>query len=191
MKKVLIATASVLAAVAMAAPAAAQQGQSLVVNLTGNVASVCGAYNSGAANGVLSLDFGQLANTDANGGQVALPGFNATYICNSAAGMTRTISSANSGFLFRDGTTGGAANQVPYTIAHGGGSGLNFAEQGLSAPIVTTRPGSTALMNGQGGTVTLRANGVRIPSPANAAFTTTNVFAGDYNDVLTIAVVAN
>jgi hypothetical protein len=190
MKKVLIATASVLAAVAMAAPAAAQQGQSLVVNLTGNVASVCGAYNSGATNGVLNLDFGQLAGTPA-AQQVALPGFNATYICNSAAGMTRTISSANSGFLFRTGTSGGAANQVPYTIAHGGGSGLNFSEQGLSAPIVTVRPGSTALMAGQGGTVTLRANGVQIPSPANAAFTTTNVFAGDYNDVLTIAVVAN
>ncbi|GAD59583.1 hypothetical protein IWC96_12475 [Brevundimonas sp. BAL450] len=184
MKRILLA-ASALAMIA--APAAAQN---LTVNLTGNVASVCGAYNSGATGGVLNLDFGQLANTDATA-QVALGGFNATYICNSAAGMTRTISSANGGYLFRTGTSGGSANQVEYSIQHGGGSGLNFSEQGLSAPIVTVRPGSTALMAGQGGTVTLRADGVRIPSPANAAFTTTNVFAGDYTDVLTIAVVAN
>ncbi|MDO1559668.1 hypothetical protein Q0812_09540 [Brevundimonas sp. 2R-24] len=187
MKKVLIASAT---AIALAATAGAASAQNLTVNLTGNVATVCGAYNSGATGGVLNLDFGQLANTDATA-QVPLGGFNATYICNSAAGMTRTISSANGGYLWRTGTSGGAANQVRYTIQHGGGSGLNFAESTLFTPIVTVRPGSVALMNGQGGTVTLRADGVRIPSPANSSFTTTNVFAGDYTDVMTIAVVAN
>jgi len=183
--------AATLFASAAAVSANAQVNPLTTVNLDAQVAEICAAYNSGiGASGTISIDFGELSNTDATA-QIAAPGFNITYICNVQAGFTRSISSENNGFLFRAGSSGGANNQVPYTLQHGGGSGLGFSETQLTTAKTNTFNGSSAFMAGQGGTATFRVSGVRIPSPANAALFTTNAFAGDYSDVVTISVIAN
>lgn len=188
--KIKLFTATLLAS-ATAMAANAQVNPLTTINLDAEVAEVCAAYNTTiGASGTISVDFGELSNTDASA-KVAAPGFNITYICNVAAGFTRTISSQNEGFLFRSGTNGGTGNQIPWTFQHGGGSGLNFAETQLTTAEVDSIGGSPAVMNGQGGTATVRVSGVRIPSPANAALFTTNAFAGDYSDVVTIAVASN
>ena len=97
-----------------------------------------------------------------------------TYTCNTADGFTRTISSQNGGRLVR-------GNQaIPYTISHSGANGLALGASGLSAPLVSTVPGSEAVSHGSAGV--LRASVADLPS---------NLLAGEYSDTVTIAITSN
>ena len=186
MKKILMVAAAAAALSAMPASA-----QTLTYGLTAQVASVCGVYRSSGQ--TVAVDFGQLAATPAG---VALPEVgagSASYRCNSATGFTRTISSANSGFLVRNGVaTTDPLNRIPFNIRHGGGSGLGFAAQQLTGPINTSFGGSGAFLAGQTGSVLFTTFGVDAgPSANNNNAPGTTVFAGNYQDTVTITVTAN
>ncbi len=173
--------------------AAAAGNQDLQINLNATVANRCSVYNQSdlaGSNPVTTINFGELAATPATA-QVAAPAFSALYVCNVATGFTRSITSQNQGNLWRAGTSGGANNSIPYTIQHGGGSSLGFAAQPLTSAITTTFAGSSAFLAGQAGSVTLRVNGVQVASAANANVNTTNVFAGNYSDIVYIDIVGN
>jgi len=189
------------AVAALASPAFAQApvgtpaagNQDLQINVNASVANRCSVYNASnptGGNPVTTVSFGELAATPSTQ-TVNTPGFAALYICNNAAGFTRSITSQNQGNLFRAGTSGGANNAIPYTITHGGGSGLGFGATSLSGAKVSTFGGSSAFLNGQTGTVTLNVQGVQVASAANSAFSTTNVFAGNYSDIVYIDIVGN
>lgn len=167
MKKIL-ATAAALVVGGFAAQASADNSFNFTIE--GQIPVVCqGNNNSIAATETVDLTIA----TSQTLGSV-------TYVCNSAGGFTRTISSQNSGFMFRAGTSGTGPNQVAYQLSSGGGSGLGFAAEQLTAPKVTNVSGSTAFISGQTGSIS-----VVVPQP------TGNVYAGTYSDVVTIAVTAN
>lgn len=186
------------AAVALATPAAAQinpNQQALTVNINASVAGQCGVFNQSniaGGNPTTTINFGDLAATSA---QTTLPTqpFSVLYLCNNPAGFTRTITSANSGNLARNGNLTGALNTIPYTVQHGGGNGnLSFAAQQITAPRVNSvGNGDGSFLAGQAGSLTIRVNGVQVPSAANANFNTTSVFAGNYSDVLTVSIINN
>lgn len=173
-----------MAAAAAAMIAGAANANEVVYNLEASVAGVCGAYNANP--NPISVNFGDLS-TKPIAETVQVSAGSVTYRCNSATGFDRTIESANSGVLVRTGSSGGAGNQISYTFQHGGGSGLGFAAQSLTAPIVKNFNGSTAFLNGQTGGATFRVNGVQTVGDNNSLGTT--VFAGDYTDTVTISVV--
>lgn len=187
MKKFLVSAAAMVvfgagSAFAQSVPAF---GPSVTVSLEAEVGAVCGVQLNAGDGLNLEIDFGALT-TVSSADQVQIPGGSATYVCNVPTGFTRTISSQNNGFLYRTGTGGGANNQIPWTMQHGGGSGLSFAALQLTTPRVNNYGGG--FLNGQTGGLTFRASGVAVPSAANASITTTNVFAGDYTDVVTITI---
>lgn len=190
MKKIILAA---LAASAMATPAFAQSttnvssANSLVFGIDADVGVICGVYSTRTQ--PIPIEFGQLADV-AEGTEVSVSGGQAAYRCNAPAGFSRTVTSANSGFLFRTGTSGGNANQIAYTMQHGGGSGLGFSAQQVTAPITANFNGSTAFLAGQGGSVTFRVNGVFNNNSNVSGAPGTTVFAGDYTDTVTIAVTA-
>ncbi len=130
----------------------------------GNVPVVCVAINNSVADPEV-IDLTTSA-------EQTLGSF--TYQCNSAAGFTRTISSASGGFLVN------GSQQIPYNVASGGGSGLGFAATQLTAPIVTSLGGSTAFIAGQTGSFRVSVSG-----------STAGLFAGTYADDVTLAVTAN
>jgi hypothetical protein len=182
MKRILILAA--MASTAVSAPAFADN--TLVYNVDADVGSICGVFKFDGP--VVPVVFGELATTP-TANTVNAPAGSATYRCNSPAGFNRSVSSLNSGKLVRTGSSGDASNSIAYTMTHGGGSGLGFAATALTAPIVASFSGSTAFLNGQTGSVSFQVNGVANVGGNNAPGTT--VFAGDYTDVVTIAVTAN
>lgn len=107
-----------------------------------------------------------------------------TYRCNGANGFTRTIASDNSGQL--NNASGASRGFVPYTITHGGGSGLAIGTPvSLATPFTTTLASSAAFVNGQTGSLRLI-----LAKPASA--TNANpLFAGDYTDVIRVSITAN
>lgn len=182
MKKMLLAGAAIAAA---ASPAAAQ---TLTYELEAEVAEKCGVYKFDGPS--VPVNFAELSTTPSDTFITAAAG-SATYRCNAPGGFTRTISSANSGVMIRTGSSGGAANSIPFEMNHGGGSGLGTGGfVALTSNIVTNLGGSTAFLAGQTGGVSFRVAGVAAAVGGNDAPGTT-VFAGDYTDVVTIAVVAN
>lgn len=107
-----------------------------------------------------------------------------TYRCNGANGFTRTISSDNAGQL--NNAAGANRGFVPYTITHGGGSGLAIATAvSLSTPVTTNLGSSAAFVNGQTGSLSVIA-----ARPASAS-ATNPLFAGTYSDVIRVSIVAN
>jgi hypothetical protein len=176
-------------------------GQSLPVDIEAEVGSVCGAQVIRANGGDLAIDFNDLASTPA-GTQKEDNGGRLYYVCNSAAGLTRTFTSTNGGFLYRAGTGGGANNQIPWTFQHRETTaqpGLAVSERQLTDPFTGTIPGSAALLaglgnqaavGGPGPDLLIRAQGVQVASNL-VGVSTTNVFAGDYRDVLTIGITPN
>lgn len=189
MKKLL--SVAAVAVALTAAPAWAQAvptfGNTLTVNLAADVAARCDARLNGGDGTNLNIDFDTLSATD-TAAQVTRAGGSITYICNDEQGFTRTITSANAGFLTLGGTPTTSANRrIRYTVQHGGGSGLSFAETQLTAPISTN---FGAMLSGQTGGLTLRANGVSQLDPSGSGTQVTTVFAGDYSDVMTIAIAA-
>lgn len=170
-----------------AAAQAATYGTSLTINAEADVAARCDARLNSASGTVLAIDFGTLSDT-APAAQVTAGAGSATYICNDRDGFTRTIASANGGWLTLGGTATADPNRrIRYTMQHGGGAGLGFAETQLTTPIVNTYNGGV-VPQGTTGSVTFRANGVgtNIGTPTQS----TTVFAGDYSDVVTIAIAA-
>jgi hypothetical protein len=189
MKKIL-SVAAVLAGLS-ATPAFAQAvptfGDNLTVNLAADVAARCDARLNGGDGTVLNIDFDTLSSTD-TAAQVTRAGGSVTYICNDPDGFTRTITSANGGFLTLNGAATTANNRrIRYTVQHGGGSGLGFAETQLTAPVAAN---FGAMLSGQTGGLTFRANGVSQLDPSGSGTQVTTVFAGDYSDVVTIAIAA-
>ena len=191
MKKFLIAIAAlttVAATPAFATGAPSSSSSSLTFILDASVGSVCGVYKSNGP--TVTVPFGDLAAT-ASGTPLSVVGGSASYRCNSPVGFTRTIASANSGKLVRAGSNGDASNSIPFTMEHGGGSGLNFAAISLATNKVDTLTGSAAFLAGQSGTVKFNVNGVgNGDSNVNNAPGTT-VFAGTYSDTVTISVTAS
>lgn len=191
MKKSLLIAAAVAAT--SAAPAFAQAapaptfGDNLTVNLAADVAVRCDARLNGGDGTVLNIDFDTLSSVD-TAAQVTRPGSSVTYICNDVDGFTRTISSANGGFMTLNGAPTTSGNRrIRYTVQHGGGSGLTQAEVQLTAPVSAN---FGPMLNGQTGSLTFRANGVSQLDPSGSGTQVTTVFAGDYSDVMTIAIAA-
>lgn len=183
MKKLLIGAAALSF---VSTPALADN--TLTYNLDADVGSICGVFNY--QGNTVAVPFGDLA-TVADTAQVVVPAGSASYRCNSAAGFTRTISSANQGKLVRAGSNGDANNSIGFEMTHGGGNGLGFAYQSLASSKVQSFGGSPAFLSGQTGGVTFRVNGVyNVNANANNAPGTT-VFAGEYTDTVTISVTAN
>ena len=178
--------AAIAAATLLAIPASAN---TLTYNLSASVGSACGVYN--AAGTTIPVAFGDLSTTLTTT-TLNVGAGSASYRCNSTAGFTRQITSANAGKLVRTGSTGDANNSIAFTMAHGGGSGLGFAATSLATALSTPFTASAAFLTGQTGGVSFQINGVATPdnSGINGAPGTT-VFAGDYTDVVTIAVTAN
>lgn len=184
MKKLLIG----LAALGGLASSPALADNTLTYNLDADVGSICGVWNY--QGNTIAVPFGDLALVP-DTTQVTESGGSASYRCNSPAGFTRTIHSANGGKLVRTGSGGGAGNEIAYDMSHGGGSGLGFAYQSLAADRTDSLGGSTAFLAGQTGSVNFRTNGVWNQSSNNNNAPGTTVFAGDYTDVVTISVTAH
>jgi hypothetical protein len=160
----------------------------LTYNLNADVGSICGVWNY--QGDTIAVPFGDLALTP-DTTQVVKSAGSASYRCNSPAGFDRTIHSANGGKLVRVSSSGGAGNEIPYEMSHGGGSGLSFAYQGLSSDRTDTFGGSLAFLAGQTGSVNFRTNGVWNQNAGANNAPGTTVFAGNYQDVVTISVTAN
>jgi spore coat protein U-like protein len=183
MKKIAI-IAIALSAVS-AVPASAQ---TLTYNLNAQVAPVCGVYSSAGTS--IDVDFGALASV-ASDASVNVPAGSATYRCNSTNGFTRTITSQNNGFMTLDGNaTTDNTRRIAFTMTHGGGSSLGFAAQQLSTALSNSFPASNAFLNGQTGGVSFQAFGVQSEAGGNGSPGTT-VYAGNYQDTVTITVTAN
>lgn len=191
MKKVLIATASVFAAAGIAGSAAAQAptyNPSITATLEADVASICGIrFNDDTAAKV--YDFGELSGVDAatfapqqGGGMSAL--------CNDVDGYSVTYASANNGFLTLNGAPTTASNRrIEWQM-----SGSNPGRGGFGAQAQLTAPktvNSGAFTTSASMNTQYFVKGVRVQdagNPGNPLAFTTNVFAGDYSDVVTISV---
>ena len=183
MKKIALLAAGIAAVSAVPASA-----QTLTYNLNAQVQATCGVYN--AAGSTIPVDFGQLANV-ATSATVDVAAGEATYRCNSVNGFSRTITSQNNGFLTLDGaTTTDNTRRIRFNMAHTGNSGLGFAAQQLTSPVIGTFSGSTAFLAGETGNVSFQAFGVQGATGGNGSPGTT-VFAGNYRDTVTITVTAN
>jgi spore coat protein U-like protein len=180
---------SVIVTTALAACAAAPVGaQNLTYEMNAQVAPLCGVYSSSGT--VINVDFGSLFSVDP-ATTVNVGAGSATYRCNNVTGFTRTITSQNNGWLTLDGNaTTDNARRIRFNMVHGGGSGLGFAAQQLTAPLNRSFPGNSTFLNGQTGGVSFQAFGVRGPLAANGVPGTT-VMAGNYRDTVTITVTAN
>ncbi|MEQ9506070.1 MAG: hypothetical protein RLO80_07340 [Hyphomonas sp.] len=142
----------------------AQADSSETFTVQGDVPVVCQANNNSVADPEI-IDLTSSASQ-------TLGSF--TYVCNSAAGFVRTISSASGGSLVN------GSQSIPYTVSHGGGSGLGFSATALTTPKVTNLGGSTAFIAGQTGGFSVQVSG-----------STSGLFAGTYADDITLAVTAN
>ena len=185
---------AVAAAGLISTAATAQVSDSIEFLLQGEVAVVCGAFPSNSTandSGQIVIDFGTLS--DANVGTFVdgeeSEGDSAigiSYVCNSPGGFTRTITSANNGFLVLDGVgTTDDDRRVPYQVAHGGGSGLSFGFQQIPAAGIVT-PLTADFLDVQTGALRFQAEGVTDPATG-----VPTVFAGDYTDVVTLEITFN
>ena len=155
--------ALIAAAAALTAGAHAQSSENFVVQ--GEVPLVCQANN----NSVAAVEIVDLTITT----DQTLGSF--TYVCNNPGGFTRTFSSTNAGTM-----TGSGSGSIAYNFGSGGGSGLGESQTSLSSPLVTNLSGSGAFANGQPGSV--RFNLPAVP---------TGLFAGTYNDTVTLEIAVN
>ncbi|MEQ8403893.1 MAG: spore coat protein U domain-containing protein [Oceanicaulis sp.] len=186
MKKSFVIGVSASIFTAGSAFAEASPSAQLSYELNAEVGSVCGVYN--ASGSEIEVDFGELSETPTTT-SVEQGAGSASYACNSPNGFSRSIASANGGYLFRAGTEGGDSNQIAYQMRHGGGHGLAMDWTQLTSA-ANADFNSGHFLNGQTGSVAFRVNGVRSTnSNANGAAHTT-VFAGQYSDVVTVTVTA-
>lgn len=190
MKRMLVAVAAMVAAIASPALAASNPAPVSTINLSGSVAEICGVFNTSVAqNGVINVPFNDLTNIPVS--QTLEQSLDLVYLCNDADGFSRTISSENRGALARVGSGGILpGNRIGYTVQHNGGIFLAVPQRPLLVDVNDNLPGSRDFRLGQAAQLTLRINGVQIQSPTDAALTTTDVFAGDYTDVISITITA-
>ncbi len=183
MKKIALFVAGIAALGAIPASA-----QTLTYNLNAQVAPVCGVYSSAGTS--INVDFGALAGVPSSD-TVDVSAGSATYRCNSTNGFTRTISSLNNGFMTLNGAnTTDNTRRIRFNMAHGGDNGIGFAAQQLTAPVSNSFIAGTAFLNGETGAVSFQAYGVQAAAGGNGSPGTT-VFAGNYQDTVTITVTAN
>jgi spore coat protein U-like protein len=173
----------------IAALAAAPLGaQNVTYGMNAQVAPVCGVYNSTGT--VIDVNFGSLADV-ATTATVSVGAGSATYRCNARTGFTRTIASQNNGWLTLEGNpTTEASRRIRFNMQHGGGSGMGFPTQQLTAPLSRSYPGNPTWLAGQTGGVTFHAFGVR-GAPSSNGLSGTTVLAGNYRDTVTITLTAN
>lgn len=172
-------------AVLAAAPLGAQN---VTYDMTAQVAPVCGVYSSSGA--VIDVNFGSLADV-ATTTTVSVGAGSATYRCNVRTGFTRTIASQNNGWLTLEGNpTTDANRRIRFNMQHGGGSGMGFNAQQLTAPLSRSFPGNPTWLVGQTGGITFQAFGVRA-APSSNGVSGTTVLAGNYRDTVTITLTAN
>ncbi len=180
----------------------ATPGAQMDFNLTAEVTGICGVYSVTNASTTTSfdVDFGDLGvvptttfvEAEAPGVGTDVP---LSYTCNLVGGFSRTVTSDNGGYLFREGTTGGTGDKIAYQMAHSGDNGLSFVYQQLVSPVVTDHV-NVAFLDGEVGSVSFRANGV-LNLAGVESFSTggtvphTTAYAGDYADKVTIAITAN
>ncbi len=175
-----------------------ESGDRLEFNLGATVSGICGVYSVSNPSTTTSfdVDFGDLGLVPSTSSIEARTSGLATsiplnYACNLPGGFSRTVSSENGGFMFRDGTTGGEGDRIAYEMTHSGASGLAFGYQQLTAAIVTNHV-DVAFLDGEIGSVRFRANGVLVSSGDDEdTAPSTSAYAGDYADKVTIAVTAN
>jgi spore coat protein U-like protein len=98
------------------------------------------------------------------------------YTCNNPAGFTRTISSAEGGFMRHVGGT----ETIEYRIAHSGGDLATPGLISLATPYVSSHTASSAYALGR--TATLRLAMRKIYN---------DLLAGKYVDTITITIVGN
>lgn len=154
-----------------ASAAVAQTSDPSSFVLQGSVAGVCSAVSN-----TDPLTLPSMAAGAENGASIV-------YVCNAPAGFTRTISSQNNGRMFRQSTSGGAGNEVAYSVRHSsfGTPGLGIvAGTSLGTPVVTNHVGALALVTGVNETLT-----ATLPTPMPP------LFAGQYRDVITVSVSPN
>ncbi len=158
-------------------------------NISAQVSPVCGAYYSNGP--TVDIDFGDLSAIPTNQSIRRRAG-SVTYRCNSTVGFTRTIASQNGGFMTLNGDpTTDNARRIRFTMRQTGAH--RFVARQLSSPLVTFhRVGrnSAANLRGNGGNVFFNAFGVAGNSGGNG-LTTSTVFAGNYQDTVTITITAN
>lgn len=184
----LVSGAPALAQSAPATPIAPGVVGTVQMNLSADVAEICGAVDF--LNPV-PLDFGTLSSVATNATVTKSNGV--SIICNDAAGGTVTVTSANSGKLLRNGTLTGQGNEIGYTLEATGGSGLAIpAGSSLSSPISRAFNGSNAFRQGQSVTYRFTTNGVLESNvgTVNEGERTT-VFAGNYTDTVLVSVTSN
>lgn len=185
--------AAVAASAFIASPALAQNvssGNTLTFNLDADVGVVCGIYSTTGTSVPVAL--GDLANLTST--ESASFSSEAVYRCNSAAGFTRTVTSANNGTLARAGNDVTSANAISYRYSQtptGLSPDRNLIDrsQPLSRAVTATHAGSQAFLTGAVAMIGFEVSGVynRRGGFANGAPGTT-VFAGDYTDTVTISV---
>ena len=176
-------------ALATLLPATAQ-AQEVNFTLNAEVDPICEANSDRGDN--IEIDLGILSQTP-TGTEVDSDGVvDITYVCNDPDGFTRTITSLNDGVLVRIGSGGGQGNEIPYFLSSDGGNGLAFSRLQLTAPLTRSFGGSVAFLDGVLGTLTVTVNGVLEQNAGNVnGVDRTTVFAGQYTDVITLAVTAN
>lgn len=188
MKKAILTLAAVAATAAVASPAHAQQrGPEINYNLEAEVETLCGVYSFIGTE--VSIDFGELANTSDTIQMGAALGYSQVYQCNSPAGFTRTITSLNDGDLVRVDSDGSALNRIPFQMTITGNTPTSFALQSIAGGKTDSIPASAAYLNGVTNGVEFAVQGVE--NDAGQGAQGTSVYAGDYVDVVTVAVVAN
>lgn len=174
MKKLVLAA---LAATAFAGTAGAQaipgpnpaSDGNADVTLTGTIALSCTVSPEERA---VTVDLNSTA--EQSGGSL-------TYKCNGSNGFTRKIESLNGGKLVNP-----AGGFVPYTVGHGGGSGLAIGTPvSLSSAYSNNLSSSAAFVNGQTGSLKIFAAKPGSATDANP------LYAGNYGDVIQVSVTAN
>jgi hypothetical protein len=186
--------AAAAAATAIAGVASAQTAPvynpSVTVNLAGNVPSICGVRFNLSANNSETLTFANLASTPAASQLSQSIGVSA--LCNSANGYNVSYASTNGGYLVLGGTaTTDNSRRIRWTLQGSNPGRGGFGDEAQLTSVQTRQSG--AFLTSASTNMTIRVNGVQVQdagNPGNPAATTTNVFAGDYSDVLTVSVAA-
>lgn len=190
MKKIAIASAAAIAVAGIASAEFITEPDDLEIAIEGTVEELCGLTSLTSTAGTIEVDFGVLSNTDSQIREDVPFG----VVCNSAAGATLSMSSANGGKLLRGGTETGPGNEIAYKVNPDPGSDSFSTTPGtpptsLSVTKSYNIAAGTALREGRPFDVAIFFDGVKGPDFQGAP--TTTVFAGDYSDTITVALVAN
>jgi len=182
MKGFKLAAAAGAVAMSLSAVGAAKADNQITFNLLGTVGTVCGVFGDTPNN--VNVGFGDLG-TALTTDWIVAPSENVHYICNGAAGFDRDITSDNSGVLVHQ---GGSGNTVVYEMTHSNAAavtGLGFGYTQLTSAM-NDNFDSSDFSSMVDETVTFRARGV-----VNVASGQPVVAAGDYADVVTVAITSN